>query len=619
MRLYHNYTAADDGPEMRVICEVYCNSAHVDLCDVRDLSEPRLRRDGSAIIYAGVDRRVEQAAACLIVHSLVGKQSDRMLATDPALRPARGLGGGAWCFTADERAVVYVGAEGNLFLQSIAGGQSRQLTAYGVERSVSSPCCAPDKSSVVYVLDQAEVHQLFFDTGLDQRIDDGSADFCFDPFVGPGAIQWQAWNMPDMPWDRSRVQRRLDNDVTDLAVAGCVQQPREMPDGRSICLRDDDGWLNVWVAGWPAVAEPFEHAGPNWGPGQRSYAWSPDCTRIAFTRNERGVGRLCVADLDSGHPPTEVARGVHGQLSWGGGRLASICSDARTPPAVVVYDTSSWLRTVIAGGPSPEWAAADLADPELVEIAAGADIIHARLYRADKGHHRGLIVWLHGGPTDQWQVSFMPRLGYWRAQGWTIVVPDHRGSTGHGRAYQQALRDQWGILDVGDTLAVTKHAHASGCGTPQTTAIIGGSAGGFTALGAVAADPSLFAAAIVLYPVTDLVDLAERSHRFEQHYSDSLIGSLPAMIDVYRDRSPISHTDRYTTTPIFIMHGDVDPVVPVEQSRVFAERVRAVGGQVELHVYEGEGHGFRQRANQLDEYQRIAGFLARYVQLASAQ
>ena len=148
---------------------------------------------------------------------------------------------------------------------------------------------------------------------------------------------------------------------------------------------------------------------------------------------------------------------------------------------------------------------------------------------------------------------------------------------------------------------------------------MGGSAGGFTALGAVAAEPARFAATVVLYPVTDLVDLAERSHRFEQHYTDSLIGPLPAMLDEYRNRSPLSHADRYTTRPMLILHGDADPVVPVEQSRLFAERVRAAGGDAELHVYEGEGHGFRQRPNQLDEYRRIAGFLARHLPLASAQ
>lgn len=576
----------------------------------RDLSEPRLTSDGTRIVYAAA----EEGVARLVVHSLTANQPDRHLATEPALRPARGLGGGAWCFTVDETAVVYVATDGELWLQPIAGGEATRLTTFDGERSISSPCCTTD--SVVFVVDQAEIHQQFFD-GEGHRLDDGSADFCLDPFVGPTSVRWQAWNVPDMAWDRSRVQRRDSaGELADLHVHGGVQQPRELPDGRSICVRDDDGWLNVWVAGWPAVVEPCEHAGPTWGPGQRSYAWSPDCARIAFARNERGFGRLCVADIDATAPAIEVARGVHGQLSWANDRLAALRSGARTPTEVVVYDTTTWQRTVIATA-TDAWSAADLVEPELVEVGTAADVVHARLYRAEAGG-RGLIVWLHGGPTDQWQVTFMPRLAYWRAQGWNILVPDHRGSTGHGRAYQQALRAQWGVLDARDTLAVTAHAHIEGWGTPQTTVVMGGSSGGFTALSAVAAEPERFAAAVVLYPVTDLVGLAERSHRFERHYTDTLIGPLPAAIDTYRERSPIEFADRLTTIPILMLHGDSDPVVPVEQSSMFADRVRSAGGDVELHVYEGEGHGFRQRANQLDEYERIAGFLARNVPLASA-
>ena len=99
-----------------------------------------------------------------------------------------------------------------------------------------------------------------------------------------------------------------------------------------------------------------------------------------------------------------------------------------------------------------------------------------------------LLCWLHGGPTDQWQVTFMPRVAYWRAQGWNVLVPDHRGSTGHGRAYQQALRGRWGELDVSDIVDVLAHAHAHGWGSRQRTAIVGSSAGGFTALGVAAVE-----------------------------------------------------------------------------------------------------------------------------------
>jgi dipeptidyl aminopeptidase/acylaminoacyl peptidase len=308
-----------------------------------------------------------------------------------------------------------------------------------------------------------------------------------------------------------------------------------------------------------------------------------------------------------------VARGVHGQLSWAGNRLVTLRTGARTPTAVVAYDTTTWERTVLAIGPLSGWEDEALREPELMEVEArdGA-VLHARLHRADTATDR-LLCWLHGGPTDQWQVTFMPRIAYWRSRGWNVLVPDHRGSAGHGREYQQAMRGRWGELDVSDTVDVIRFAQTQGFGAPLSTVVLGGSAGGFTALGVAASAPELLAGVVASYPVTDLLDLAERSHRFERHYTESLVGPLPAALAEHVGRSPVSFATQLIATPVLLLHGDADPVVPVEQSRMLAQRIADLGGTVELHVYPGEGHGFRSVPNQLDEYARTAAFLTRVV------
>lgn len=582
-----------------------------------DLTEPRLAPDGSLLVYASSTGGV----ASLVVHRF-DDSVDQQLAVWPALRPGRGMGGGAWAFTADAQSVVYVAADGNLWQQSMHGGAAVALTDHGPDRSASGPCTSSDGRYVVFVLDLAEVHALDHATGQTRRLDDGSADFCMDPFVdATGAVRWMAWNVPDMAWDASRIEFGDLTETTSERSGGvpvstaCVQQPRVLPSGVPISVRDDRGWLNVWIGDAPLIEEPFEHAGPSWGPGQRSYDWSPDGRFIALARNEAGFGRLCVVELATGLV-NEVARGVHGQLSWQGRRLSAIRSGARTPTQVVVYDTDTWERETIAIGAASQWSPDELVEPALVEVPVSDGVLHARLYRADTSNGR-LIVWLHGGPTDQWMVTFMPRISYWLSRGWSILVPDHRGSTGHGRAYQQALRGRWGELDVADTLAAAEFAHAAGWATRGQTVVFGSSAGGFTALGAIAAAPECFAAGVLLYPVSDLIELAERSHRFERHYTDSLVGPLPASVAMYRERSPAYHADQFAQTPILILHGEIDAVVPVRQSRVFAQRVRTAGGDAQLHVYTNEGHGFRQAANQLDEYRRAEDFLARHVPVAS--
>lgn len=577
----------------------------------RDLTEPRLSPDGRCIVYA----MAAGGSAALMIDAL-DDSPVRQLSAYPAPRPGRGFGGGCWCWSADGTAVIYVAIDGDLWLQPAPTGDVRRLTHHGPDRSAGGPCVAADGSSAVYIVDEAEVWAVRFDDGSTERLDDGSADFVFDPSITPDGLMamWQAWNVPDMPWDRARLQQTTlqRGEVVDHNARGSIQQIRSMPDGTVVCLRDDNGWLNVWLGEESLVDESFEHGGPSWGMGQRSFAVAPDGRSIAFTRNERGLGRLCVVDVGS-RRVRDVARGVHGQLSWHGNRVAALRTGARTPTQVVLYDDSTWERTVVAIGPLSGWEDLPLAEPELVEIiAADGATVHARIYRADAATDR-MLCWLHGGPTDQWQATFMPRIAYWRAQGWNVLVPDHRGSTGHGRAYQQALRGRWGELDVSDTVDAVAHAHRRGWGSPGQTAIVGSSAGGFTALGVIAAEPRLIAAGIVAYPVTDLSDLAERSHRFEQHYTDSLVGRLPGAARLYRDRSPINWADRLAATPLLVMHGDGDPVVPVAQSMAFVERCRLAGGDVELVVYEGEGHGFRKPENQLDEYRRMQGFLATHV------
>jgi dipeptidyl aminopeptidase/acylaminoacyl peptidase len=584
----------------------------VERCVVtRDLTEPRLSPDGRRIVYA----MASGGSAALLIDTLDGSPV-RQLSAYPTPRPGRGFGGGCWCWIPDGSAVVYAAVDGDLWLQPVPTGGVRRLTHHGPDRAAGAPAVVADGSRVLYVLDESEVWATRLDNGATERLDDGSADFVFDPCPMPSndGAAWQAWNVPAMPWDSSRLQQvRFDRaNRAETQPDGAIQQIGFMPDGTVVCLRDDTGWLNLWLGDSVLVDERFEHGGPAWGMGQRSFAVSPDGARIAFTRNEGGFGRLCVVDVSSG-VVTDVARGVHGQLSWRGSRVAALRSGARTPTQVVVYDDVGWERSVVAVGPLSGWEDLPLVEPELVEIAAtDGGILHSRLYRADP-HADRMLCWLHGGPTDQWQVTFMPRIAFWCAQGWNVLVPDHRGSSGHGRAYQQALRSRWGELDVSDVADIITHAHRRGWGSAAHTAIVGSSAGGFTALGVIAANPALVAAGIVAFPVTDLSDLAERSHRFERHYTDSLVGTLPAAAELYQQRSPLTFAHRLTATPLLVMHGDCDPVVPIEQSRVFVERCRSAGGDVEFVVYDGEGHGFRRPENQLDEYRRMQAFLVAHV------
>lgn len=573
----------------------------------RELGEPRPSPDDQTLAFT-----VRWEAASAIVTMPLAGGPERIITTAPQPAVPRGFGGGCFAWSPDSRAIVYVGRTGDLWLQPVPGGVPRRVSAVAPARAVEAPVVSPDGAFVVGIVDQGEVWRWWLDSEEPpQRLDDGSADFVFDPYVTTcgTTLTWQAWNVPDMAWDASRLQRiTFDGTVRDeLRGSGAIQQMRNLPDGSAVCLRDDTGWLNLWRGDEPLVGEPFEHGEPAWSMGQRSFAISPNGGRIAFTRNEYGFGRLCVVDVES-KAVTEVGRGVHGQLSWSGDRIVALRSGARTPTQIVTYDTATPARTVLAVGPVTAWDAVDLPEPELVEVEHHGVTLFARRYVAGGGR---TLCWIHGGPTDQWRVEFMPRIAYWWSRGWDVLVPDPRGSTGHGRAYQQALRGEWGRLDVDDAAAIVRASHDRGWSTASRTVMMGSSSGGLTVLGVLGLHPGVAAGGVVLYPVTDLAALSEATHRFEAHYTDSLVGPR-ADIAKYRDRSPLAYADRIDV-PLLVMHGDADPVVPLSSTEAFVSRMRAAGGDVELVVMEGEGHGFRQPDNRRADFDLTGAFLARLV------
>jgi len=453
------------------------------------------------------------------------------------------------------------------------------------------------------------------------------ADFAWDPAWSPdGALlAWHEWDEPAMPWDGSRIVVAAADGTDRVVVAGgpdeSVGQPRFAPAGpaRLAFVHDRDGWANVTVAGPDGraravvAAEAHEHAGPSWGPGQRSFAWSPDGARLAWCRNEDGFGRLVAAAV-AGWPVGEWSKGWHHGLDWGPGGLVCVRSGARTPPTVVVLSGDPSDRRVVDVAPGADALPVDdFVEPRPVTWPAhDGTAVPGLLFASPGVEHPPLLVQLHGGPTDQARVEWAPRVQYWVARGWAVLAPNPRGSTGSGRAYTQALRGGWGDLDVDDVIDGIRAAVAQGWADPNRVALVGGSAGGFLALLVAARAPELVRAVVASYPVTDLVVLAADTHRFERRYSDSLVGPLPAAADTYRDRSPVTHAAGLRV-PLLVLQGDADPVVAHPCAVAFVDAVGAAGGDADLHVYPGEGHGWKRPDTVADALRRTDDFLTRRV------
>jgi dipeptidyl aminopeptidase/acylaminoacyl peptidase len=114
--------------------------------------------------------------------------------------------------------------------------------------------------------------------------------------------------------------------------------------------------------------------------------------------------------------------------------------------------------------------------------------------------------------------------------------------------------------------------------------------------------------------VADPAALLNADHRFEARYTESLIGPWPEAAATYEARSPLRHADRIRV-PVIFFHGLDDTVVPASQSERMVEALRARGLETELHLFEGEGHGFRDSAVRTTVLEATEAFFRRRFRL----
>ncbi|MFT4220548.1 MAG: prolyl oligopeptidase family serine peptidase [Microbacterium sp.] len=457
------------------------------------------------------------------------------------------------------------------------------------------------------------------------------SDFVAYPRVSPdGArLAWIAWDHPRMAWDGAelRVGSLVDGRVTKWeAVAGgpteSALQPEWTDAAELTFVSDRTGWWNLyrWSDGEVTALAPAEAetGGPLWNLGIRWFLPLPG-GRILAVRTV-GSDALVLLDPASGALralPSEAtsrvllddARGSRvllrgaGARSFGGLWLLDL-DDPDPRPTLV--------RGAVDAAPDAAWLPAARA----VTVDGPHGPVHAFAYAptspvavAPDGELPPCLVLVHGGPTAHASGGASLEVAFFTSRGIGVLDVNYGGSTGYGRAYRERLSGQWGVVDRDDVVAAASGLASQGLADGARLAIRGGSAGGWTALCALTASDR-FAAGISRYGVADLRALAADTHDFEARYLDGLVGALPEAEDVYIDRSPLSHLDRFTT-PMLIEQGLDDAVVPPAQSEAVRDALAAKGIAHAYLAFEGESHGFRRAETIVRCLQAELAFLGR--------
>ena len=170
----------------------------------------------------------------------------------------------------------------------------------------------------------------------------------------------------------------------------------------------------------------------------------------------------------------------------------------------------------------------------------------------------------------------------------------------------------WGEYDTQDVVDGANYLAVEKLADPGKIVILGSSAGGYTVLNALVQHPGIFKAGVCKYGVSNLFTLAMDTHKFEEHYLDSLVGPLPGAADKYQRWSPQLHAGNICT-PLAIFQGMEDRVVPPAQSEAIVDALRRKGVPYIYRLYEGEGHGFRKSENIADYLIQTERFLQQHV------
>ena len=463
------------------------------------------------------------------------------------------------------------------------------------------------------------------------------SDFCSTPRISPdgSTLAWLTWDHPNMPWDGTLLLVASINDQGLLGelqvVAGgkteSIFQPEWSPDGAFHFVSDRSGWWNLWR--WEdgqlrqLTDRNAEFGKPQWVFGSDTYSFA-SAELIACSYVENGAWKIATLDIESGMllavetPFSEMGRG---DLKAGGGKVVFIAGAPSLPMTLVLYDLAENKWRELRKSHDLEVEPGFISEPQPVEFPTeDGKTAHAFFYPPKNSDFQGpagekppLLVKSHGGPTGAASTALNLGIQFWTSRGIGVLDVDYGGSTGYGRAYGERLNGAWGIVDVDDCCNAALHLVSKGEADENRLAIDGGSAGGYTTLAALTFK-DVFKAGASHYGVSDLEALAKETHKFEARYLDGLVGPYPERRDLYRERSPINHTEGLSC-PLILFQGLEDQIVPPKQAEMMFDAVRAKGLPTAYIPFEGEQHGFRRAENikraleaELYFYSKIFGF-----------
>jgi dipeptidyl aminopeptidase/acylaminoacyl peptidase len=391
------------------------------------------------------------------------------------------------------------------------------------------------------------------------------------------------------------------------------------PDGRLLLITsnaakgyDNVGLLDIrskkidWL-----TQDKWEISGGNFSPDGKSVTWTANVEgNTDIYLHDLATGKTSVLPLPKG---VNSLGGAESSLTRDGARLLYYHNGPNAPSDVWIYSLADGKSHQVTQSLMAGVRAEDMVEPFLVHYPSrdGKWTISAFLYvpyNMQRNGQNAAIVYVHGGPTSQTVNSFNRFIQHMVNQGYIVIAPNYRGSTGYGKEFQQANLFDMGGGDLQDVLAAADFIKQTGFLDPKKIVLMGGSYGGYLTMMGVTKAPDVWAAGVPIVPFVNYFTEIENEDPVLREMDLATMGDPVKDKTLFEDRSPIFFVDQIKA-PLLLLAGGNDPRCPKEEAQQVVDAVKKRGGVAEYKVYENEGHGFSRRENQIDAYQRVADFL----------
>ncbi len=396
--------------------------------------------------------------------------------------------------------------------------------------------------------------------------------------------------------------------------------PRWSPDGtRLVFVSNRGGHDDIWtIAADGSDVRQLTRTQQDAGDPQ----WSADGRWILYTQFRNGDVDLLAMPADGGTPVTVASGGENVSPRWSpDGRTILFNRSGPSEPGDLWI--VGWTGREIAGEPRRlTRVAGDRIDditfvaPRNVSFTSSdGSVICALLYPgvSDTDQPGPGIVYVRGGPNAVNYNGWVPQLQFFAQRGYTILVPDYRGSTGYGKSFMEANQHSNPGVDVDDWLAAADYLSALAEVDGERIAIMGRSYGGYATLLMLGLRPGRFQAGVAIAAPSNWFSYWEHTHlawcRRLQKWTIGIPHEVP---ELTRARSPIVYAENITA-PLLIIQGQEDVGNPVEQAEEMSTRLHDLGIPHEYRVYPGEGHVFVGADAIIDNNRQIETFLATHL------